>query len=156
MLGGNYLHPASPVDFHPASIRKIRHWYLTFRSLLRLHISPIKKESQCWLLWVIKITENQPQAANSHAMTRHFPDSAMIDAGRNFVQHHCLRGVDGLIQKRHYCYVSYTLSQRIKNWHQSEGLCYLCLCRIQSCCVTGRFCLSPLVEHHIPLLCVPA
>ena len=30
VVGRNYFHPASPDDFHPASWRKIRLWYLTF------------------------------------------------------------------------------------------------------------------------------
>ena len=45
MLGGNYFHPASPVDFHPASRRKIRPWYLTLGNIPRLHISPTEVKS---------------------------------------------------------------------------------------------------------------
>ena len=40
MLSGNFL-PASPVDFHPASQRQIRHWYLTFGIISRLHTTPV-------------------------------------------------------------------------------------------------------------------
>ena len=46
---------------------------------------------------MIKTTEKQFQAANWHAMTRHFPCSAMIDAGWNSTQHHCLKGDRGRV-----------------------------------------------------------
>ena len=36
--------------------------------------------------------ESESRAANWHAMNRHFPCSAMMDAGWNSTQHHCLRG----------------------------------------------------------------
>ena len=50
--------PAAPVDFHPASWRKIQLWYLTLGNMPRLHISPIEVNSQWWSLLVIKITAN--------------------------------------------------------------------------------------------------
>ena len=37
---------------------------------------------------LIKTTENQPQAAHGHAMTRRFPHSAMMDAGWNSREFH--------------------------------------------------------------------
>ena len=36
--------------------------------------------------------ESESKAANWHAMNRHFPCSAMMDAVWNSTQHHCLRG----------------------------------------------------------------
>ena len=42
MLGGNYFHSASPVNFHPASWQKIQLSYPTFRSIPQLHITPIE------------------------------------------------------------------------------------------------------------------
>ena len=102
MLCGNYFRPASLVDFHPAFLRKIRLWYLTFRSILELHISHTSCIYIYWsnvaMLAIIgdwNPEKNQSKAANWHAMTRHFPCSAMIDAGWNSTQDHCLRGDGG-------------------------------------------------------------
>ena len=36
--------------------------------------------------------ESDSKAAKRHAMNRHFPCSAMMDAGWNSTQHHCVRG----------------------------------------------------------------
>ena len=36
--------------------------------------------------------ESEAKSANWYAMNRHFPCSAMMDAGWNSTQHHCLRG----------------------------------------------------------------
>ena len=48
MLGGNYFHPASPIDFHPASQRKTQLFYLTLWNTPRVHIilSLILKQSR--------------------------------------------------------------------------------------------------------------
>ena len=72
MLGGNYFHRASLVDFRLAPRRKIRLWYLNFRSIPRLYISHIETKSQLWSLHRIKSTEAQHWTANWHAMNGHF------------------------------------------------------------------------------------
>ena len=40
--------------------------------------------------------ESDSTTANWHAMNRHFPCSAMINAGGDSTQHHCLRGDGGV------------------------------------------------------------
>ena len=78
-----------PDPFHPASRRKIGLCNLTFRSML--NSSHITVHLQCLSSCQIKTMGSESRVVNWHTVNRHFPCSAMMDAGWNSTQHHCLR-----------------------------------------------------------------
>ena len=90
MLGGNRQEMLGGNNFHPASSRSSTHWKLTYsptsKAMLPLHTS-------LWVFLNIDLHQNITIPFTNYNQHGHNPRLelvAMLDAGWNSTQHHCL------------------------------------------------------------------